>query len=119
MIDPKKTTPNQEVDRDFLGPGEAVVEHVAGEELDEDRKCHGPEHELGNPILDRVAGKIDRLHLLFEGVGDFLGGGGGGRWRVLRHGLTFLIEGAGLGDVFARVVRIYQEIPGSSPGISW
>ena len=88
MIDPKKTTPNQEVDRDFLGPGEAVVEHVAGEELDEDRQRHGPEHELGDPVLDRVAGKIDRLHLIFEGVGDFLGGGGGGRWRVLRHGLT-------------------------------
>src|SRR5262249_49892992 len=43
--------PHQTVARDLLGPGEAVVEHVAREELQKDDEGERPEEHEGNPIF--------------------------------------------------------------------
>ena len=64
-----------QVGGDLLGPGEGVVHHVAGEELHENGKRHGPEQREGEPVLEGVVGQIDRRMLaLLEGLRQLLGG---------------------------------------------
>ena len=65
---------DQAVDGDLLRPGKAVVQHVAGEELQEDAERHAPEDRERHPVLDRVVREIDRRRLLLEGLGHFFGG---------------------------------------------
>src|SRR4029077_3680224 len=43
--------PHQAIARDFLGPRQAVVEHVAGEELQKDDEGERPEDHEREPIL--------------------------------------------------------------------
>ena len=43
--------PHQAIARDLLGPGQAVVEHVAREELQKDDEGERPEHHEGEPVL--------------------------------------------------------------------
>jgi hypothetical protein len=64
---------HQGIARQFLGPGEAVVQHVAGEELGEDEARHGPEDDERHPVLQAVDGEVHG-GLLLEGLGQFLAG---------------------------------------------
>ena len=50
---------DEAVDGDLLGPGKAVVQDVAREELQEDAERHAPEHGERDPVLHRVARQID------------------------------------------------------------
>ena len=64
---------DQAVGRDLLGPGVAVVEDIAGEELQEHAQRHDPEDRECHPILERVRTEIDLGHRLgLEGAGDLV-----------------------------------------------
>src|SRR5258708_3654039 len=64
---------HQAIGRDLLGPGVAVIEDIAGEELQEDAQRHDPEDRKRDPIFERVGAKIDLGYGLFlEGAGDLV-----------------------------------------------
>ncbi len=63
---------DEAVDRDLLRPREAVVQHVAREELEEDGDRHAEKDRQRDPVLDSVVGEADGSRLLLERVGEFL-----------------------------------------------
>ncbi|MNV74483.1 hypothetical protein D3C71_1677050 [compost metagenome] len=66
---------DQAIHRQFFGPGIGVVQHVAGEELQEDQHRHRPEHRQANPVFGLVAGKADFMVVgFFEAVDDLVHG---------------------------------------------
>jgi hypothetical protein len=71
----KKDDDDETVDRDLLGPCQAVVQHVAREELQEHAGRHAPEYRQGDPVLDGVSRQIDRRDGFFlKDMLDFLRG---------------------------------------------
>src|SRR5438552_889806 len=69
----QKDHADQAIGRDLLGPGIAVVEDVAGEELQEDAQRHDPEHDERQPVLDRILTEVGALgRLLLERMSDLL-----------------------------------------------
>ncbi|MOA03393.1 hypothetical protein D3C78_1228970 [compost metagenome] len=63
---------DQAVDGDFLRPGVAVVEHVAGEELKEHAARHQPEKAERDPVLECIDLEINLGRRLVECMGEFL-----------------------------------------------
>jgi hypothetical protein len=45
------TNPHQAITRDLLGPGQAVIEHIAREKLQEDDEGKRPEDDESNPVF--------------------------------------------------------------------
>ncbi|MNJ60382.1 hypothetical protein D3C77_561050 [compost metagenome] len=67
---------DQAIHRQFLGPGKGVVQHVAGEKLQEDQQGHHPEYAQANPVFRLIAGQVDRVLVgLFEAVDDVVDAG--------------------------------------------
>jgi hypothetical protein len=50
----EKNDDDEAIGGDFFGPCETVVQHVTGEELQEDAKTHAPEHGKGYPVFHRI-----------------------------------------------------------------
>src|SRR5450631_2292252 len=70
---PQKYHADQAVGRDLLGPGVAVVEDIAREELQKDAQRHDPEDRQRQPVLGRILAEIGGLgRLLLEGMGDLV-----------------------------------------------
>ena len=76
---------HQEVPGDLLGPGERVVEDVAGKELQKDDDGHGPEEGQGHPVLDPVVRKV-RLRLVVHRAD--------GHVAEIRAGIGVILHGA-------------------------
>src|SRR5262245_21617354 len=64
--------PHQAIARDLLGPGQAVIEDIAREELQEDDEGERPEDDEGNPVFGIVLDRhrrifgLDQALLFFE-----------------------------------------------------
>ena len=66
MVGADEGDADQHVAGDLLGPGGRVVEHVAGDELVEDRQRQQPEEAEGDPALGDRVGEDDRFVLDVE-----------------------------------------------------
>ena len=58
MMAPRKVTRDQQEAGDLLGPAERIVQHVAGEELQEDDEGKRPEYAQDQRIVPLVAGQV-------------------------------------------------------------
>jgi hypothetical protein len=92
----EKDDDDQRVDGDLLGPGKAVVQRIAREELQEDTDDHAPEHGERDPVLDAVVRQVNVYRHLFEGVGDLFDGDLGMVFLGHRRGLPKLVGCQGL-----------------------
>ena len=84
---PMKVSAHQAVARDLLGPGQAVVEDVAGEELQEDDEGERPEQHEREPVLRMV---LDHdLFVLGDDQVDVVGGAALVAWIGVHGGVRF------------------------------
>ncbi len=79
---------HQAIGGDLLGPPVGVVQHVAGEELQEDGERHEPEQRQREPVLDGIDAEIGFWRRLLESVRDLVAGD-----RLVDFGSHFVPDG--------------------------